>query len=675
MKNPTGGSRNDVPAREPAGRESAGVTRREFLTGAAAAAVLALEREARGASKPAPRVFRIHPAIGVARAGNAPAQTRFVGPEAPAQGPIEVNGDPVKNYKVNGQVRPQAARFRIYEYADFGAGLVPFREVNLGTSGIRDIAWTVHLANRKSAFHRFRGPAGEEYDPVDQRTAQPSASLRNASVTNRDSLQTDFGPRTLSASGYASGVQGDQVFEPASTPSGYPVTWPVDAKTGGPVIPYLGQLQADALGRLMVIGGKGAAAYSTLTQPDLPSYANNDNWFDDVGDGPVTATITFKDGSSYSTDRATGSAWVLGAPPKYSPKICAGVTLYDLLLDMAVRKLPVPANNGLYAAGGPLGRVAALKRDYTPGAASEFPTTVPFFMDDILPILDRAYNYRWVTSLVNQKHDSMNVALAQNATLMDPSQAGAKDRSGVFIYLRPPQGAGIASSGSPGSSSMPHLQGDDPYVGTSQASDSVRKQALTHLQYGMMQQWARPQGGFDPDAAPGPGTDALSQLAFFVHGLDRAALEQGSGAAFFPGIEASWQIRNWRLFGEPFRINLDARSRYLDTNGVPEGTPIVAGHFSRQMAVPWHADFNDCRSEGDWGWWPSQRPTDVFPDTSSQQLSARVDWTRASPGLNYPNQQGHTGHKEMIQYWAAYGFVVEQNGTFAEQERNPGIGS
>jgi len=220
---------------------------------------------------------------------------------------------------------------------------------------------------------------------------------------------------------------------------------------------------------------------------------------------------------------------------------------------------------------------------------------------------------------------------------------------------------------------MPRLQGDNPYIG--QEPTSVQKATLTHLQYGMLQQWARPEGGFDPGGAPGPGTGALSQLAFFVHGLDRAALEQGSGGAFYPGIEASWQIRNRRLFSEPFRLNLDATSRYLDSNGIPEGTPITAGHFSRQMAIPWHADFNDCRSEGSWGWWPSQRPTEVFPDTSTQNLSARVDWSRPDPGLRFAGNQAQTGHVDMIQYWSAFGFVVERNGMFAEQERNPGIGT
>jgi hypothetical protein len=267
----------------------------------------------------------------------------------------------------------------------------------------------------------------------------------------------------------------------------------------------------------------------------------------------------------------------------------------------------------------------------------------------------------------------MNLSLLQNATLTDPSAASAGDRQGVFIYIRPPQGAGLAPSSIPGASTMPRLQGDDPYYGSE--PDPVRKQTLTHLQFGMMQQWARTANGFDPGAAPGPSSDPLSQLAFLVHGIDRAALEQASGAAFYPGIEVSWQVRNWRLFGEPFRLNLDALSRYLDQNGVPEGTPIVAGHFSRQMAVPWHADFNDCRSEGDWGWWPSQRPTEVFPDTSVPDLNARVDWARPDPGMHWADSQGHTSHAEMLQYWSMFGFVVRQGGMFAEQERTPGIGT
>lgn len=655
------------------GSSEAGLSRRDLLKGMAAAAVAGSVAGPLRAAGSSGRIFRIHPAIGIARVGNAAPDTCFIGPETPGQGPLEMGGQPVTQFKAAGQVRPQAARFRIFEYADFGSGLVPFQEITLGTSGVRDIVWTAHLANRKASFHKFAGPAGEEYDPMDQRASQPAAGYRNASVLDRRSLETDFGPRTISGADYAAGRQTPQVFDLAGTPAGYAASWPLDSKTQGPVIPYLGQLRADAQGRLLVLGGKGAAGYQGATPPELPTYANNDGWFDDIADGPVTATVVLSDGTRIATDPATGSAWVLGAPPDFAPGITGSVTLYDLLLDMAVRKLPLPANNGLYASNGPLARVRSLKQAFQAGALSEFATTSPYFQDDVRPMLDRAFNYRWVTELVNAKHDSMNMALMQNAALMDPSLTGARDRNAVFSTVRPPQGAGLTSSGANGSSSMPRMLGDDPYLG--QEPDSVRKCTITHLQFGLLQQWARPEGGFSPGAAPQPPDGALIRCMALAHGLDRAALEQGSGGAFFPGIEASWQLWNPRLFSEPFRINLGATSRYLDETGTPEGTPLAPGHFSRQMALPWHADFNDCRSEGGWAWWPSQRPTAVFADARSTSLTKRVDWARPSPGLRYGNASGVSSHEDMVKYWSMYGFVVQKDGMFIEQERNAGIGT
>jgi hypothetical protein len=152
--------------------------------------------------------------------------------------------------------------------------------------------------------------------------------------------------------------------------------------------------------------------------------------------------------------------------------------------------------------------------------------------------------------------------------------------------------------------------------------------------------------------------------------LDRAALENAQGGAFFPGIEASWQIRNPNLFKEPFRINLSAQSQYIGESGT-----IGPGHFSRQMAVPWHADFNDCRHEGDYGWWPAQRPDDALPAYGAAQ---RLDWAR--PTNAYSNQQQRTTHEDMLANWWKYGFIVQVNDPagvgqpqLVETERNPSI--
>ncbi len=65
----------------------------------------------------------------------------------------------------------------------------------------------------------------------------------------------------------------------------------------------------------------------------------------------------------------------------------------------------------------------------------------------------------------------------------------------------------------------------------------------------------------------------------------------------------------------------------------------------------------------------------VFADTSTQQLSARVDWARPSDGLHYPNAQRQTTGLELVQYWAKYGFVVQQGSIFAEQERASDLGT
>ena len=120
-------------------------------------------------------------------------------------------------------------------------------------------------------------------------------------------------------------------------------------------------------------------------------------------------------------------------------------------------------------------------------------------------------------------------------------------------------------------------------------------------------------------------------------------------------------LRDWVAEG--------AASQYLGQNGVPEGTPIIAGHFSRQMAVPWQADFNDCVRLLNLGWWPSQRPDDVFLN-ATDGLSQRVPWAR--PTTKYPDGlAGGSGstHSDMQANWWKFGFVVETFGGFVETER------
>ena len=123
-------------------------------------------------------------------------------------------------------------------------------------------------------------------------------------------------------------------------------------------------------------------------------------------------------------------------------------------------------------------------------------------------------------------------------------------------------------------------------------------------------------------------------------GLDRAALEACVGGAFFPGIEASWFLRGTYDFLEPFRLDHTKRE---------------PGDVTKQLAVPWQADFTDCAQEDELAWWPAQRPDDVFPERGCPQVA----WTRGiitDPG-------------DMVTDWLWLGFVIKKCKNFVETER------
>ena len=121
------------------------------------------------------RQYRIHPAIGIARVGDAVRSDAsnefyFIGPEIPGF-PANVNpqsGAQGQFKTPDGRVKPQAARFRIFEYEKGNDGKFrPLGEVKTSeTARAVRIIWTVHLANRKANFCTFQGQAGAEDNPL-----------------------------------------------------------------------------------------------------------------------------------------------------------------------------------------------------------------------------------------------------------------------------------------------------------------------------------------------------------------------------------------------------------------------------------------------------------------------------------------------------------------------------
>ena len=159
-------------------------------------------------------------------------------------------------------------------------------------------------------------------------------------------------------------------------------------------------------------------------------------------------------------------------------------------------------------------------------------------------------------------------------------------------------------------------------------------QPLTKTQYNTMTKWK--DGNYINDwvAPPGPATQISPE------GLDRAALEVCVGGAFYPGIEASWMLRDTYAFSEPFRL---------------DQTFLSPGDVTKQMAVPWQTDFYDCALDGNLAWWPAARPDDVIPEGQKKQ----VPWTRGLVASG----------KEMIARWHKLGFVIQKGQTYVERRK------
>ncbi|CAM3058436.1 LodA/GoxA family CTQ-dependent oxidase [Janthinobacterium lividum] len=553
--------------------------------------------------------LRIHPAIGIARVGNS--EEYYLGPESPAGMPLDgldgTGGLPIRPgtedtaiastelRDASGKLKRQAARFRIYQYAfdaEDGAESYPLgrrgaaAEVAIGSMVdgkiVKDIVWTVHLANKKAnsweggdgvaPFENQRAPALRNPhfgEPGSPHFGTPADPLR------LKLLVIDPGPRSVQAT-----RQSVQQFDAATPPScaeaasgavrslpDYPVSFPRGGQPGAPaqgpgaIIASLGAITTEKNGRLLVLGGYGKACgfdaqgnYSAAAV--LHDNVNNDNWFDDVADGPVTAMLLFADGTARSVE---GSAWVISSDPSYAPQTANVVSLWDDLYCTWLEKMALrPA---VYADG-----------SYQTSYRSNFST-------DVQPILRAASLQRWTTSLpprAIKEHDLLGKMTAAGLTYP------------IMNFIRHPDQTGAPSL----KPQMPLSLGD--------AGSSLL--TLTRAQYFFMDQWAHGQYVADSgDFLLGAG-----------EALDRTVLFNCLGGRYSPGIEMGFIVRDpglyrqaWRRHdgGGPFRINaqhLDypaaVRDRpFLGAGYMPlRGGEVQPGDVSKFMALPWHTDYNSC---------------------------------------------------------------------------------
>src|SRR5688572_6109553 len=228
-----------------------------------------------------PVIYRIHPAIGIARVGNS-LDEYFIGPEAPGVAPSltqpGVTSSKRGTYRDRQQrIKRQGARFRVYEYTVDAAGVTTnVREITASTAHIE---WEVHLVNRKAA-------------EVKRFFSVPGRTDRNKGV-DRNLLVIDPGAQRISGAN-----------QPMKRLDGmFMRTVPLT----------LGDLITDNDGRLIVLGGHGTSQShdgKPLSNAD-DDFADNDGWCDDTADGPVTATIVVN-GSREPV--AADPAWVIVGP-------------------------------------------------------------------------------------------------------------------------------------------------------------------------------------------------------------------------------------------------------------------------------------------------------------------------------------------------------------------------
>jgi L-lysine epsilon oxidase-like protein len=459
---------------------------------------------------------RIHPAIGVARLGSSPEF--FIGPEEPGVWSPPADG---KYKDAFCRVKKQAARFRLFAFD----GNTFVKELKLGDPDVTNIQWTVHLVNRKAASRKFEtNNLPNPTDPSDVFPAPVASNWRNSGVVQRNQLVIDPGAKTLNGPNQAAGFNTGTII--------------------GMLVP-LGEMRTQADGALIVLGGWGKSG-SFANQP-LQTFADNDGWYDDVSDGPVTAVVTLTGGIVPPVD----PAWVIVGPPKFAPAIQPIITMYDTLLQAWRNTHPM----------------------FDPGYSIDA---------DVKPFYERLL-----------KHPNVNQAIKIHSFNMTAlPAAGSPLAQTLFAILNDP----AAPTNNAGK--MPKMW----------SSTNAKNTALHPLQYEMLKRWAGPNNVGNPalpQASPAlavydkldraalevciggnlyPGIEAswwmLDKFAYTAPmRLDHASLKPG---------DISSQM------AEPWQSDFNACRYYGDHAWWPAQRPdqVTRGAVANQ---PWDLDFGDTR--------------------------------------------------------------------------------
>jgi hypothetical protein len=644
--------------------------------------------------------YRIHPTIGIARVGNS--EEYILAPETMAGQPVPgdptvMGGLPIRpgtesDHVTSGDLRDgsaalkrHAARFRIFRYPEMDQESYPNgqgTEIRIGSDvegkKVKDIIWTVHLGNKKAntfvlvedgnsqgitGFVPPLLPPIRNWPTVAPNAGAPQPADKIAVLNNPARVRQftiDPGPRTVSGRNTPP-VRFDRDTEaswydaarqtPVRVPD-YPKSFPEDSfmdmdLPSGP-INTLGELRTDEHGRLIVTGGYGkAAGWKVNSAPvALDDDVNNNQWFDDASDGPVSAAIMFEDGSVADVH----GAWVTATDPSFAPQILNTVSLWDDIYDSWVTKL---------------GLAPDIFKDGFQHAYK------PTFDDQVSPIFQAASLQQWTTNLSAKGQ----AAHAQVGAITGDSDPDTTPLSGIFPIFRNPNEDQFSNT-----TLMPLHLGD--------AGESML--ALRKTQYFFLEQWNA--GRFEKGPGPKLGPGEYLDKATFVNCL---------GGRFSPGIDLTFVVRepdlyvqDWRHSGGgPFRIlakplaygAVKADQPLLTGGYIPLNveTGLEPGDLSKWMAIPWHTDYNSCATHPPspnpagnktlfWSW-PAQRPVAVYaaadvktgidritgkptPELGDQHWSVRGLGTESAQPQNWGRYQEI---RQILENWFKVGTIIQ----------------
>ncbi|MCX2452069.1 LodA/GoxA family CTQ-dependent oxidase [Pedobacter sp. PLR] len=516
----------------------------------------------------------IYPPIGVMRVGNSDHEY-FIGPLVSE--PVVLTDDYAYRDKT-GALKRQAAQFRIYGFNAAGKAIKELTAENA------NIVWHAHLANQKSSWYQFQMALD-----IPDAIGAPASMLRNINVADRNSLIIDGGHQSVSAT---------------NVDKGHPFIGKFQTETV-----YLGEMRTDVKGRLIMLGGHGVA--KNLNGDIAITFANNEGWYDDISDGPVTADVEYN-----GVKLKVEPAWVICGPPDYAPLQKSVRTMWDLMRDLAIDA----------------GMLARPKR--------------PSFTQDILPVFQRMTNLQWVNAGFGAAFGwggQFDYTTAKwMVKLNDPSSANMEMRRTISNNFRR-----YEVSGAEAPQLWPWMYGD---AITIPSLGSVRQHStLSQLQLSFIDQWVK--GDFDADYVdmtgcphiPEPITIDKLPVAEQPDMLTRAAMEFCLADAFHPGCEMTWPMRTAGMYMSAFRLKHAPKtppvnSSYYgpvmnsDVFTLAKGPLLggqVAGGITRWMAIPWQTDTASCRDGYSSTYdpyvptfWPARVPNNILTEA---QYKASID--------------------------------------------------